>query len=58
MQLPPAQARARLQFLAQIQAAKGPQQLLLQQFAEYSRNSEQLMRTATFGFGTTRRSQR
>jgi hypothetical protein len=56
MQLPPAQAQARLQFLAQIQAAEGPQQLLLQQFAEYSRNSEQLMRTATFGFGSTRRS--
>jgi len=56
MQLPPAQARARLQFLAQIQSAKGPQQTLLQQFAEYSRNSEQLMRTATFGFGSGRRS--
>lgn len=55
MQLPPAQARARLQFLAQIQSAQGPQQLLLQQFAEYSRNSEQLMRTATFGFGSGRR---
>ena len=57
MQLPPAQARARLQYLAQIQAAQGSQRQLLQHFEEFTRNFEQLMRTATFGFGSGRRTQ-
>jgi hypothetical protein len=57
MQLPPAQARARLQYLAQIQAAQGSQRQLLQHFEEFTRNFEQLIRTATFGFGSGRRTQ-
>jgi hypothetical protein len=52
MTMSPAQAKARLEFLAQTDSANGPEQQLLRRYAEFAGHRDQLTRTASFGLGT------
>jgi hypothetical protein len=51
MALPPAQAKARLEFIAQSQLGESPEKDLLVKFSEFARRHDQLVRAASWGLG-------
>lgn len=51
MALPPAQAKARLEFIAQSQLGDSPEKDLLVKFSEFARRHDQLVRAASWGLG-------
>lgn len=51
MTMAPAQAKARLEFLAQTDSARGPEQQLLRRYAEFAGHRDRLTRSASFGLG-------
>lgn len=51
MTMSPAQAKGRLEFLAQTDAAEGPEQQLLQRYAEFAGHQDRLLRSVSFGLG-------
>lgn len=51
MALPPAQAKARLEFIAQSQLGDSPEKDLLVKFSEFARRRDQLVRAASWGLG-------
>jgi len=53
MTMSPAQAKARLEFLAQTDSAHGPEQQLLRRYAEFAGHQDRLTRSASFGLGPT-----
>jgi hypothetical protein len=58
MALPPAQAKARLEFIAQSQLGESPEKDLLVKFSEFARRHDQLVRAASWGLGGFGRSGR